>query len=201
MIQKVLSCQPIDDFAPISRCIVNTGGFLVGRSTLPISTPRALFAYARANPGKRVFASAGVGSITHRGVELIKKQTGTDSLHAPFSNPSAAMTAVIASDADITTGGSVTTVLPFVQGRRVRRVARLGAQRAAVSSCVSTLTEGTVPGLVLPCWRLTLLSRRRPRWPTLKPCQARPRCCARQLPVTLRCSAKSRSTKNITAAS
>ena len=152
VIQKTLPYHPLDDFALISLSVVNTGGFLVVRAGLPIHNPRELFAYARANPGKLTFASAGVGSITHLGIELIKKQTGTDILHVPFANPVAGMAALIGGDADLTIAGSVTAVLPFLQGGKVRMVARLGAQRAPGFPDVPTLNEDTVPGLILPFW-------------------------------------------------
>ncbi len=152
LIQKPAPYHPVNDFAPIALCIVNTGGFMVVNAALPIHTPRELFAYAKANPGRLNFASAGVGSITHLAIELIKNKTGSYIVHIPFNGPTPAMLAVVNGDADFAIAGSLAAALPFVASGKVRLLARLGEKRSPDYPDVATLFEDTVPGLIVPFW-------------------------------------------------
>jgi tripartite-type tricarboxylate transporter receptor subunit TctC len=152
LVRQPMPYDPINDFAPIALSIVNTGGFLVVNPKLPIRTPRELFAYAKANPGKLTYASAGVGSITHLAIDLIKARTGTFILHVPFNGPNPAMLAVASGDADFAVAGGLAAALPLVQAGKLRLLARLGERRSPDFPDVPTLAEDTVPGLVIPFW-------------------------------------------------
>ena len=152
LIQKPAPYHPLNDFAPISLSIVNSGGFLVVNAALPIHSPAELFAYAKAKPGKLSFASAGIGSITHLAIELIKKRTSTDILHVPFIGPSPGMLSVANGETDLTIAGSLAAALPFVKSGKIRLLARLGEKRSADYPDIPTLGEETVPGLVIPFW-------------------------------------------------
>ena len=152
LIQKPAPYHPLNDFAPISLSIVNTGGWMVINAASSIRNPRELFAYARAHPGKLTFASAGVGSITHLAIELIKKKTDTFILHVPFNGPSPAMLAVLNGDADFAVAGSLAAALPFVKSGKLRLLARMGEKRSPDYPDVPTFFEDTIPGLSIPFW-------------------------------------------------
>jgi tripartite-type tricarboxylate transporter receptor subunit TctC len=62
--------------------------------SIPAKTVPEFIAYAKANPGKLIMASAGVGNGTHLAGELFKMMTGIDMLHVPFRGPQA-ITAMI----------------------------------------------------------------------------------------------------------
>jgi tripartite-type tricarboxylate transporter receptor subunit TctC len=53
-------------------------------SSVPANTVGELIAYAKANPGKLAYGSAGSGSLPHLSVELMKALTGTDLVHVPY---------------------------------------------------------------------------------------------------------------------
>ena len=64
---------------------------LVVSSKLPVSNMKEFIDYARANPGKVSYASAGVGGVAHLGMEYLKALTKTDMVHVPYRGTAAAI--------------------------------------------------------------------------------------------------------------
>lgn len=80
----------IGKLRPIS--LVSTGPHvLVVSSKLPVSTMKEFIDYARANPGRISYASAGVGGVAHLGMEYLKALTKIDMTHVPYRGTSAAI--------------------------------------------------------------------------------------------------------------
>jgi tripartite-type tricarboxylate transporter receptor subunit TctC len=75
--------DPLKDLTPIVRT-VDVNYVLVVHPSVPANTVPELVAYAKANPGKLSYGSAGSGSLPHLGTELFKAQTGIDMLHVPY---------------------------------------------------------------------------------------------------------------------
>jgi tripartite-type tricarboxylate transporter receptor subunit TctC len=76
--------DPVRDFTPIAILAVSALGIMVHPS-VPARTLNDLVAYARANPGKLSYGSAGVGTINHLTGELFKSLTGiADIVHVPY---------------------------------------------------------------------------------------------------------------------
>lgn len=71
--------------------VTTSAHVLVVSDKLPVKTVPELIAYARANPGKVSFASAGVGGTAHLGAEMFKALSGADVLHVPYKGSSAAV--------------------------------------------------------------------------------------------------------------
>jgi hypothetical protein len=57
---------------------------LCANPALPIKDVRQLVAYAKANPGKLSYGTAGVGAMNHVGTEWFKMMTGIDIVHVPY---------------------------------------------------------------------------------------------------------------------
>jgi tripartite-type tricarboxylate transporter receptor subunit TctC len=75
--------DPVKDLTAIVRT-VDVNYALVVHPSVPANSVPELIAYAKANPGKLSYGSAGSGSLPHLGVELFKAQTGIDMLHVPY---------------------------------------------------------------------------------------------------------------------
>src|SRR5215213_7703959 len=74
---RSLPYDPVKSFAPISR--VGKGDYvLVVTPAVPAKTVKELIAYAKANPGKLFFGTAGAGSTAHMFTELFKMSAGVD---------------------------------------------------------------------------------------------------------------------------
>src|SRR6516225_5813760 len=68
---------------------------LVVHPSFPAATVPEFIAYARANPGKVNFASAGIGSVSHMAGELFKTMAGVDLVHVPYRSLAPALTDLI----------------------------------------------------------------------------------------------------------
>jgi tripartite-type tricarboxylate transporter receptor subunit TctC len=89
VIMSVPSYDPVRDIAPIVTTAVSISALMVHES-LPVHTLQELIAYARANPGRLSYGSAGVGTSAHLCAELFKQLAGLpDIVHVPYkgANP------------------------------------------------------------------------------------------------------------------
>jgi tripartite-type tricarboxylate transporter receptor subunit TctC len=87
--------DPIRDFEAIAMIAVLAMSIVVNPA-LPVQTLSDLVAYAKANPGRLVYGSAGTGSMTHLAGELFKSLAGTpDIVHVPYKGSGSSLTDVI----------------------------------------------------------------------------------------------------------
>ena len=84
----------IRDIAPVAE-LVRSPLVLIVNPSVPAKTVAEFIAYAKANPGKLNFASAGNGTSEHLAGELFKMMTGVDMIHVPFRGGAPAMTALL----------------------------------------------------------------------------------------------------------
>jgi tripartite-type tricarboxylate transporter receptor subunit TctC len=128
-----------DDFAFIAG--VSQMPFVVSiNAKVPIKSMAELIAYAKANPSKLNFGSAGVGSAPHMGIALISVAAGIDMVHVPFAGLGPTTNALIAGTVDL---ALVTPPLikPHVDSGAVRVVAVTGKTRHPLLPDVPTLQE------------------------------------------------------------
>ena len=102
---------------------------LVVNPSLPVKTVPEFIAYAKANPGKLNFASAGVGTGIHMSGELFKMMTGVHMVHVPYRGAGNAMTDLIGGQVQLmfdTTQASI----PHIRAGKVRALAVTTAVRS-----------------------------------------------------------------------
>ena len=92
---------------------------LVVNPNFPTKNLDDLVAYAKANPGKVEYASAGNGTLNHLLGEMLKKKKGVNLLHVPYKGAAAAATDVVAGQLPMTFG-SFPGVMPFVASGKLR---------------------------------------------------------------------------------
>jgi tripartite-type tricarboxylate transporter receptor subunit TctC len=144
-VRKDLPYDPLKDFTHVGMLATAPGVFFVNPS-VPARTLGELIAYAKANPGKLNYGSAGVGSANHLQLEHVKKLTGTQMEHIPFK-----------SDQEVTretAGGAVhfgVTIaqfaIPLCAAGKLRAVAVTGSKRLPALPDVPALTETGVAEL------------------------------------------------------
>ncbi len=147
---KNLPFDPIKDFAPISLLHL-LPNVLIVTNELPAKSVRELIDYARANPGRISFASAGNGSVSHLAGELFRMQTKTQLVHIPYKGGGAAMPDVIAGRVSIMFE-TVTNALAAARGGRVRALAVTGIERWKQAPELPTIAEAGVPGYRVDSW-------------------------------------------------
>lgn len=147
---KKLPYDPIKDFAPLSNCI-DSPLAVVTHPSVPANTLQELVAYAKANPGKLNYGSAGVGNTLHLAGEVFKMASGTDLLHVPYKGASQAMADLL--------GGRIQvmfdlpqTPLANIQAGRLKALAVTGPQRLSLMPEVPTTAEAGLPAFRFATW-------------------------------------------------
>jgi tripartite-type tricarboxylate transporter receptor subunit TctC len=145
-----LTFDPVKDFTGVAKLAIVPGILVVQPETGPKSL-RELIDLAKAKPGALNYASAGLGSASSIGVELLKTQTGINLVHVPFRGLPEAHTSVIRGDSVAfmtfySAGGDL------IEGKRLRPIAVSTARRLAVLPDVPTMQEGGVAGYAYDPW-------------------------------------------------
>ena len=137
------------DIVPVAG-IYSVRQVMVVNPSFPARTVAEFIAYAKANPGKVNFASAGNGSVAHATGELFKMMTGAEMLHVPYRGASPAMQAVIANEVNLYLAGwGVGKGL--VESGRVRALAVASRERIP-NIPLPTAIESGVPDYVASNW-------------------------------------------------
>ena len=142
--------HPIDSFAPVAA-IAASPVVLVVHPTVPASSVAELVAYAKKEPGKLRFASAGVGSVTHLAAELFKYTAKIDMLHVPFKGAGPATLDVIAGHSHLLFAGLLASV-PQVRAGKLRALGVGSLQRNPVLPDVPSIAEAGLPGYETVNW-------------------------------------------------
>ena len=113
---------------------------LAANPGLPVKSVGELIAYAKANPGKLNFASAGIGTTPHMAGELLKLRIGAQMTHVPYKGMGPAMADLVSGRVQFSFG-SITAALPFLQDHRLRGLATTGAKRSGALPDLPTVIE------------------------------------------------------------
>jgi len=145
-----LSFDPVNDISPIVQ--LSQGPFVVAvHPSVPAKTLRELIDYARKEPDKLSYASAGSGSITHLASELFLDMAKIKMVHVPYKGTGPALNDTIAGNTQLIFG-SVATSLQFIKSGRLRGLAVTTPQRIAAAPELPTVTEAGVPGYQVVLW-------------------------------------------------
>jgi tripartite-type tricarboxylate transporter receptor subunit TctC len=138
------------DFAPISRTIM-VPGVLVGHPSIPAKDLNELIAYAKANPGKLDFGSAGVGSMSQLMIELLLKDAGVKMTHVPYKGTAPAFNDVLAGHVALMSA-DIMNVVPHIAAGSVRAFGVTSKERAKVAPDIPTIAEAGIPGYEAIQW-------------------------------------------------
>jgi tripartite-type tricarboxylate transporter receptor subunit TctC len=114
-------------------------------------TTTQLIRYAKANPGKVDFASAGNGTTSHLSGELFKTMAGIDIVHIPYRGGGPAVTDLISGQVQMMID-VMPNVYPLAKEGRIRGVAVSTAQRFAGAPELPTIAESGLPGFEASAW-------------------------------------------------
>jgi tripartite-type tricarboxylate transporter receptor subunit TctC len=124
----------------------------------PFKSVAEFIAYAKANPGKLNYGSAGIGSAPHLVLAMIGTTAGLQMVHVPFGGLGPATNALIAGTVDV---GLVTPVQvkPYVESAALRALAVTSKKRSRVLPNVPTLEEAGLPVTAIVAYGLTAPAR------------------------------------------
>jgi tripartite-type tricarboxylate transporter receptor subunit TctC len=144
-----LPYDPIKDFAPVAH-VLDAEGLLVVHPSVPVNSVPELIAYARANPGKLTFASAGMGTASHLAGELFKSMAKIEMTHVPYKGNVPAITDLLAGQTSLLFA-TMPTVLPHAKAGKLRAVATIGSARASATPELPTVGE-SLAGFEVSNW-------------------------------------------------
>ncbi len=151
VLSPVLATQPYDpvkDFVPIMIMSASTEVIAVHPS-IPAHDLKEMVAYAKANPGRLNYGSAGVGSVSNLAGELLKQMAGLpDIVHIPYKGGSAALSDLVSGQITIATPAISKSVIELHGAGRIRILAVTSEQRLAAAPDLPTGIEQGFPGLV-----------------------------------------------------
>jgi tripartite-type tricarboxylate transporter receptor subunit TctC len=118
--------------------------------SFPASTVAEFIAYAKANPGKLDFASAGAGSANHISAEMFKMMTGIDMVHVPFNGGAPAVLALVSGQVQAMFADTLTAGEQLKAGT-IRAIGVATLQRSPVLPDVPPISD-TMPGFYASSW-------------------------------------------------
>jgi len=146
-IPSVFAKLPYDterDFAPVVRNS-SSPNLLTVSPALPVRSVQELVEYARAQPGKLSYGSAGAGTSQQLSLELFKIMTGTQIVQVSYKGIQQATTDAIAGQVHIICDNS-TSILPHIRAGRLRAIGVTSLIRTPVAPDIPTIAESGVPG-------------------------------------------------------
>jgi tripartite-type tricarboxylate transporter receptor subunit TctC len=142
--------DPLKDFTAIGR-IADAPNLLVASASFPAANLFELVAYARANPGKVTYATAGVGTVGHLAGELLSKAANISMLAVPYKGSAQLVTDLVGGNVQIAFGGPP-ALLPHVKSGRLRALAITTAKRSSAFPDLPTVAESGYPGFQAVAW-------------------------------------------------
>ena len=145
-----LPYNPVRDFAAVS--LLATSSFILAvHPSVAAKSVKELIAFAKANPGKLNYASAGAGSSLHMAAEIFKYATGVDIVHVPYKGSSGARTDVLGGQVQMMFD-AVPTMSEHAKTGRVTALGTTGKARSTVLPNVPTISEAGVTGYEAVIW-------------------------------------------------
>jgi len=137
--------DPLKDFTLVAR-IGEVGAILAVKNDLPVSSLSDLINYAKENPGKLNYGSAGVGAPNHLLTEYVSSLTGITMTHIPFKSDADVARELVAGTIDFAVSIPA-TLEPYVKAEKVKAIAVTTPERLKGLPDTPTLAEGNIPAL------------------------------------------------------
>lgn len=148
--QKKMPYDSVKDFTAVTL-VARSPIVLVVNSSLPFKTVTDLVQYAKSNPGKLSYASAGAGTVQHMAAEMLKSLANVNIVHVPYKGSSAAHPDLIGGQVAMMFD-TIAAIQPHIASGRVRALAAGGAARSSLMPDLPTVAEAGLPGFDAGSW-------------------------------------------------
>ena len=151
LIYSQVGYDPWTDFAPVS--LIAGVPFMLAMGPIPgVADLQGVIAYAKANPGKLNYGSAGAGGHPHLGMELFKQASQTQITHVAYKSGVEAVNAAVAGQIQLVLDAAV-VIGPHVKAGRLAPLAISTATRSPAMPDLKTGVEQGLPGFKMnPAW-------------------------------------------------
>ena len=142
--------DPSHDFVPVSQ-VAFVPHMLVASAAVPAANLREFIAYAKANPGRMNYASAGNGTPHHIAGEMFKQMAGVDLVHVPYKGTGPAVIDLLAGQVSFMSV-EILAALPHVRAGKLRALGVATGSRSEVAPEIPTVAEAGLPGFEVTSW-------------------------------------------------
>ena len=153
-IYQAVMAQPafetLRDLAPVST-VAYFDLILCANPELPFKDVKGFVAYAKANPGKLSYGTAGIGAMNHVGTEWFKSMAGIDIVHVPYRGDAPVASDLIAGTLGVAFVSS-NVAIPFIRSGKLRALAVPRKERMTVLPDVPTMAEQGYPDFDMRPW-------------------------------------------------
>ena len=147
---KKLAYDPARDFAPLGL-VAKVPNVLVVHPSQPYKTVKELIAYAKANPGKVTYASAGNGTYIHLAGALFEQMAQVDMVHVPYKGSAPAIADLLAGQTSCSFD-NLPSAMPHIKSGALRAIAVTGSARFPSLPQLPTIAESGLPGYDATSW-------------------------------------------------
>lgn len=148
-LHRKLPFDPVTSFQGVITAVSGIYVLAVNPS-LPVKSVAELIKYAKANPGKLSYGSAGVGSSLHLAGEFFKNEAGINIVHVPYKGASHAVTDLVSGQIQMMFGPA-TAILPLAKAGKLRALAVTSAKPSTLAPDLPTVAQ-TLPGFEVIGW-------------------------------------------------
>jgi tripartite-type tricarboxylate transporter receptor subunit TctC len=148
---KSLTYDVQKHLAPVALTAVVPLGLVV-HPALPVNNVREFIAYAKANPGRLSYGSAGNGNVTHLAAFQLVAHQGLVATHIPYKGSAPADVDLVAGQIQFMTD-TINSVMPFVKDKKLKLLAMTTAKRVSLFPDTPTLSETVMPGFEAGAWQ------------------------------------------------
>ncbi len=159
-VYRNLTWDLLRDFAPVGRYAASPLVVVVN-DKMPARNMGEFLAYAKANPGKLNYGSAGAGTAPHLAVELFAQKTGQTMTHIPYKGSAPSVTALLANEVQFAFG-ALSAFDAFIKAGKLRPLAVTTANRYSQLPDVPTLREAGIADFDVDIWYGLLAPARTP---------------------------------------
>lgn len=145
-----LNYDPQKDFVPLAH-VGSASYVLMIHPDVPAKTVAEYIRYAKANPGKLNYATAGVGSATHLSMAYFNGMAGIDVVHVPLKATGEAINEVISGRAHAVIAASI-GALAFAKDSRIRLLGVTSLKRSKYLPELPSIAESGLPGYEFDSW-------------------------------------------------
>jgi tripartite-type tricarboxylate transporter receptor subunit TctC len=149
VLRQDLPYDPKKDFAPVSW-LTSAQMVLMVHPSLPVRSVKEVVALARANPGALNYGSAGIGNLTHLGMELFQSMAKVKMNHVPYKGVAPAYVDLMSGQIAVMFG-NVSGPLAHIRAGRLRAIAVTASKPSPVLPGVPRLAD-SYPGFDLVTW-------------------------------------------------
>lgn len=139
------------DFTPISNGGMTTG-IILANANVPFSDFAGMIAYAKSNPDKLGYATAGIGSVGHMVGLALEQETGAKMTHVPYRGTGPAAQDLLAGAVPLFIETSLTTAIQHTGSGRIKLIAVTRKDRSRMLPNVPAMGELGLPAIDSPAW-------------------------------------------------